>query len=71
MEENPKYILNNDTHVLHKWNFDGCPNSKSLINNSLKFDDADTVIAYRSPGYVLCEKCFKKAICNAERIKKQ
>ena len=45
MEENPKYILNNNTHVLHKYNFDGCPNSKSLINSSLKFEDADTVIA--------------------------
>ena len=64
-----KYILNNKTHVLHK--ADGCSKSKSYLDDKLEFENPDTVIAYRVPGYVLCENCFSDAIAKAERMSKK
>ncbi len=66
-----KYILNKNTHVLHKYKFKGCQSSESLIYNSLKFDNPDTAIAYGVSGYALCKKCFRNEIAEAERMKEK
>ena len=62
------YILNKGTHVLHKYNFSSCPSSKMTPDDFIEFDNPDVVIAYKVPGYVLCEKCFKDAIKKAKKI---